>query len=82
MISTLSRYFYNINKTNPVKGFGVILDYNYALVMLPAAVVGSAIGVIPYNILPDILIVSIMIVFLTLLLAGTIVKFRKEFMRE
>jgi uncharacterized membrane protein YfcA len=62
--AAIIRYFYNFDKRNTKKGFGVLVNYDYGILMLPAVVVGSALGVIIYVILPELII----IIALTLLL--------------
>jgi uncharacterized membrane protein YfcA len=62
--AALIRYFYNFDKRNAKKGFGVLVSYDYGILMLPSVVVGSALGVVIYVILPELII----IIALTLLL--------------
>ena len=80
--SGIIRYFFNRNKINPQKGFGVLVDYNYPLIMLPFNVIGSLIGVMLYVMFPNVFIVSMLTLCLAYIFVGTVMKQIKMFKME
>lgn len=76
--SGIVRYFMNLNEPHPLKnGKGVLVDYDYPLIMLPAIIVGSSIGVIVNDILPEVVIVSVLTFLLFNMSIMTILKLIK-----
>ena len=76
--SGLVRYLCNLNTKHPLKnGKGVVFDYNFATLAVPASIVGASIGSIFNLILPQ----PIVIGFFALCTLGTVaqalVKIRK-----
>jgi uncharacterized membrane protein YfcA len=70
--SALIRYFMNSQKPHPLKnGKGILVDYNYAVLMLPFVVIGSAIGTIINGIVPDVVIVAALTAVLLVLFITT-----------
>mmetsp|Transcript_17900 Transcript_17900/g.27680 ORF Transcript_17900/g.27680 Transcript_17900/m.27680 type:complete len:149 (-) Transcript_17900:946-1392(-) len=65
MVTTISRWLFNINERHPEKPHCVCLDYGMASVMMPLTILGSMIGAYFYNAFPDVYLQ----VILTLLLA-------------
>lgn len=39
-------YVIHFKNINPAKGYGVVIDYNYATLMIPALEIGAVVGVI------------------------------------
>lgn len=70
-VSGLIRYFMNWKKKHPLKGFGTLVDYNYATLMLPLVIVGSVIGVIINIMIPEIIIVICLTIVVAYLFAIT-----------
>jgi uncharacterized membrane protein YfcA len=75
LIAALCSFTVNFKKRHPLKKnlegkpSGLVLDYNIAVVAIPMGVVGSAIGAIIPQVVPEPVIIGI----LTLLLIGVIV---------
>ena len=63
-MAAIARFILNYKDTHPNKE-GVAIDYTIAMVLLPAIIIGSTVGVILHSILPEI-ICSIMLVLLLL----------------
>jgi hypothetical protein len=52
-------------------GKGVLVDYNYSILMLPLVDIGAAIGTIINGIVPDVAIVAVLTAFLLVLFITT-----------
>jgi len=52
MVTTTSRWLFNINERHPEKPNCVCLDYGMASVMMPLTILGSMIGAYFYNSFP------------------------------
>jgi uncharacterized membrane protein YfcA len=80
-ISGLIRYVMHFRKNHPSKKdtdgkpAGTIVDYNLTVILVPAVVVGSAIGVIVNYITPEPIQIGVSLVFLLVILSTTIPKF-------
>jgi uncharacterized membrane protein YfcA len=72
--SSLVRFLLIMKKRHPLKGFGVLVDYNIATLMLPSIMVGATCGVIFNLILPEIVITVGFSVVLILLFIRTVRK--------
>jgi len=57
-MSAFVRFICNLFKKHPFKKYGVIIDFDYAIIMMPTVIVGTAIGVFVYVILPSIIIIA------------------------
>lgn len=56
-LSSGQRYLLNLNKTHPLKnGKGLLVDYNLAIIMLPAIISGVSVGGIINKILPGLVV--------------------------
>jgi uncharacterized membrane protein YfcA len=75
--AAIIRYFYNFDKRNTKKGFGVLVNYDYGILMLPAIVVGSALGVVIFVILPELIIIIALTLLLLCLFILTSLKWYK-----
>ena len=82
-ISGLIRYVLNFRKNHPLKvdtngqPAGLLVDYNVCVVMLPMAIVGSALGAILSLILPEPITISILMASLMYIGITTTVKLYK-----
>ena len=82
-VSSVLRYIYNLNKSHPLKGgYGVLVDYNVASLMLPMAVVGASIGVMLNTILPSIVVISTLLILLVIMFFTTFKKLRRIMTKE
>lgn len=79
----LCSFVVNFKKRHPLKKdldgkpAGLILDYNIAAVALPMGVVGSAIGAIIPQVVPEPVIIGILTVLLIIVIISTANKFKK-----
>jgi uncharacterized membrane protein YfcA len=69
-ISSLVRFMLILKKKHPLKGFGVVVDYDIATLMLPSIIVGANLGVIANLIIPE----TIITVVFTLILFGLFIR--------
>jgi len=75
------RYFFNCRKNHPTrkdtlgKPAGTMVDYNLALILVPAVVVGSAVGVIVNYIMPEPVQIGVNLAFLIVVIATTTPRF-------
>lgn len=80
-VSGLIRYLVHFRKNHPTrkdtnnKPSGTIVDYNLTLILVPAVVVGSAIGVIVNYITPEPIQIGVNLIFLIIVLGTTIPRF-------
>lgn len=80
-VSGLIRYIVNFRKNHPTrkdtlgKPAGTIVDYNLTLILVPAVVVGSTIGVIINYIIPEPVQIGVNLVFLIIVIASTTPRF-------
>ena len=87
-ISGLIRYVLNFRKNHPLKvdtygqPAGLLVDYNVCVVMLPMAVVGSALGAILSLILPEPITISILMASLIYVVITISIKLHKMCMTE
>lgn len=87
-ISGLIRYVVNFRKNHPVKvdtygqPAGILVEYNVCVVMLPMAIVGSALGAILSLILPEPITISILMASLIYVVITTALKLHKMFLIE
>jgi uncharacterized membrane protein YfcA len=72
--SSLVRFILIMQKRHPLKGFGVVVDYNIATLMLPSIMVGANLGVIFNLLLPEIIITVGFSIVLILLFIRTMRK--------
>jgi uncharacterized membrane protein YfcA len=63
-MSGFVRFVMNLFKKHPFKKYGVIIDFDYAILMMPTVIVGTAIGVFVYVILPSVIIIAALTLFL------------------
>lgn len=63
-----------MKQKHPLKHYCVILEYDYATIMLPLVILGAAIGVILNVVLPNVIIVILMMIVLVALLVITVKK--------
>ena len=82
-VSSICRYFYNLNKSHPLKGgYGVLVDYNVASLMLPMAVVGASVGVMLNIVLPSFVVITSLLILLFIMFFTTLKKLRRIMARE
>ena len=80
-VSGLIRSIVNFRKNHPTrkdmlgKPAGTIVDYNLTLILVPAVVVGSTVGVIINFIIPEPIQIAVNLVFLLFIIASTIPRF-------
>lgn len=68
-LSSMQRYLLNSKLTHPLKnGTGLLVDYNLAIVMLPAIISGVSVGGVINKLLPGLIINVSYIVLLAFLL--------------
>lgn len=66
-ISGLVRYFMNLDKMHPLKPWSVIIDYDYVVILLPAAMIGAQIGVMINIVTPSLIIIILLELFILML---------------
>jgi uncharacterized membrane protein YfcA len=75
-LSSVQRCLLNSKKSHPLKnGTGLLVDYNLAIVMLPAIISGVSVGGIIHRLLPALIINVFYIVLLAFLLSTLFKKF-------
>lgn len=72
----------NFNKKHPFKKWATLIDYDIVTIMIPFAIVGSAIGALVNYFIPDLIIVILLTLSLLGLLITTTNKMIKMIMIE
>jgi len=81
-ISALVRFIMNLFKKHPFKKYGVIIDFDYAIMMMPTVILGTALGVFVNVIFPSVIIIAALTAGLFFLLVLTIKNGLKNFKAE
>jgi hypothetical protein len=75
MVASLARFFFNWNERNPDKPTCSSIDYGMTIVMMPLTLVGSLIGAYFYKAFPDLILLAILTILLTILCWDSVKKF-------
>ncbi len=82
VFTALTRFILEYKLRNKIKGYGTIINYDYIVLTIPPLKIGSAMGAIVNQILPEALIVIILVILLIFMFQMTIRKaitlFKKE----
>ena len=64
VFTALTRFILEYKKRNTIKGYGTIINYDYIVLTIPPLKIGSALGAIVNQILPEALIVIVLVCLL------------------
>ena len=77
------RYVINMNKPHPLKnGKGILVDFNYVVIMLPMIIAGSAVGIILNIMTPQLVIAAIFFTVMGILVQNMAMKSIDLWQRE
>ncbi|TNV79608.1 hypothetical protein FGO68_gene15395 [Halteria grandinella] len=71
IFTAIARYLLEFNATDKVKGYGTVIKYDYILLTIPPLKVGSAIGAIVNQIIPELVIVIVLVALLIVMFGLT-----------
>lgn len=74
MFSGWLRFAINFKKKHPKKGYGLLIDYNFIVIMFPTLYIGATIGIIAYTLIPSLVIAILLTIVLFLALIYTTTK--------
>ena len=72
----------NLDKMHPLKPWSVIIDYDYVVILLPAAMIGAQIGVMINILTPSLIIIILLELFILLLQVYLLYRFVLIFRSE
>lgn len=68
------RFGINYRKRHPKVGYGLLVDYNFIVIMFPTLYIGATVGVIAYTLLPSLIIAILLTVVLFIAFVYTTTK--------
>ena len=82
VFTALTRFILEYSKRNEVKGYGTLINYDYIVLTIPPLKIGSALGAIVNQVLPEALIVIVLVLLLIFMFQMTVRKALQLFKLE
>jgi uncharacterized membrane protein YfcA len=74
VFTAFTRFILEFKKINQIKGYGTLINYDYIVLTIPPLKIGSALGAIVNQILPEALIVIVLVCLLIFMFQMTVRK--------
>lgn len=81
-LAVLLRWIVNMNEKHPDKPKATLIDFSYSVLMLPMMIVGTALGVFANVMLPEVIIITALVIVLAYMFFTTAMKVKRVWVAE